>query len=54
MRVFLFPYEADAILVVNPDAVLTLPISAQRFQAIAGRNQQIGESLRAVERSQPS
>jgi hypothetical protein len=32
------PNEADAILIVNPNAVLPHPASLQRFQTIARKN----------------
>ena len=34
------PHEADAPLVVDPDAVLTRPLPLQGFQAIRRRNAQ--------------
>jgi hypothetical protein len=38
------PYEADAVLIIDADAVLPGAIAFQRFQAIAGRNAQIIDS----------
>jgi hypothetical protein len=35
------PNEANAPLLVDPNAVLSLPVAAQGFQAIAGRRPQI-------------
>jgi hypothetical protein len=35
------PSEANPELVVNPDRMLSLPVSAQRFQPIAGRHPQV-------------
>ena len=46
------PHEADAPLVVDPDAVLTRPLPLQGFQAIRRRNAQVVESLGRVEHSQ--
>lgn len=43
------PDEADAPLLVDPNAVLSLPVIAQSFQAIAGRRPQIVESLRRID-----
>jgi hypothetical protein len=39
--VFIFPSEADSILVVDPDAVLAFAISTELFQTIAGRGIEI-------------
>src|SRR3982751_5454301 len=38
--------EANPVLVVNPDAVLPFAIATQRFQAVAGRDKQIGNCFR--------
>jgi len=35
------PHEADAVLVVNANAVLAFSISDQSFEPIAGRNSQL-------------
>jgi len=43
-----FPAEADPPLIVDPDAVLTLPIPGQLFEVIPGRNSQIGQSIGGV------
>jgi hypothetical protein len=37
------PYEADSVLVVDPDAALSCPVTLERFQSIAGENRQIRE-----------
>jgi len=37
------PYEADAPLVIDPDAVLTDAIAFQSFEPISGRNPQVIE-----------
>jgi hypothetical protein len=42
------PYEADAILIVDADAVLSFPITMQRFQSVARRHTQVGKLLRSV------
>ena len=44
--------EANAVLVIDPDAVLAFPVAAQCFQAVARRDQQIGDGLSGVQRSQ--
>ena len=44
--------EANAVLVVDPDAVLPLAVAAQRFQTVARRDEQVGDCLRCVERGQ--
>jgi hypothetical protein len=38
------PHEAQAELVVDPNAMLTVPITAQPFQPVTGRNSQILQS----------
>lgn len=35
------PHEADAVLIVDPNAVLSLSVAAQRFKAISRRYSQI-------------
>ena len=46
------PFEANAPLVVDPNAVLTGAVSAQSFQSIGRRHAQILQGLRPVEHSQ--
>ena len=41
MGVPVTPDEADAILIVDPDAVLALPIASKRLKAIAWKDGQI-------------
>ena len=43
------PSEADPILVVDPDAVLTLTVSPERLQAIARWYSQVVQDLGLVE-----
>ena len=43
-----FPAEAYPPPIVDPDAVLALPIPGQLFKAIPGRNSQIGQSIGGV------
>jgi hypothetical protein len=32
-----FPHETDAVLIVDPNAMLSLSIAAQRFKAVSRR-----------------
>jgi hypothetical protein len=48
------PTEADAPLVVDPDAVLPHPVPSQRLKPIAWRDPQIVEPDRCVEQLQLS
>ena len=48
----LLPDEADAPLVVDPDAVLACALPPQRFQPICRRNAQVIEAVRSVEHPQ--
>jgi hypothetical protein len=50
----LFPGKADTILIVDSDAVLSLAVSRQGFQVVAGRDLKIGQSQRIVQGQQPS
>jgi hypothetical protein len=43
------PSEADPPLVVDPDGVLTLPITAESFQPVPRRNPQIIQARRGVQ-----
>ena len=43
------PYEANAPLIIDADAVLTLSIIFQRLKVVAGRGLQEGQCLRRVE-----
>jgi hypothetical protein len=43
------PHEADAPLVVDPNAVLTRPIASQHFEAIAWRCCQIAWCLSVMQ-----
>jgi len=49
MCILLLPGEADPILIIDSDAVLTLPIAVKGFQSVARRNQKIGERLRTIQ-----
>jgi hypothetical protein len=50
---FLFPFEADSELVIDPDAVLTCPIARERLQAITAKCGEIRKRLGGVEADQP-
>ena len=39
--ILLFPAEADAVLIVDPDAVLPFAISFERFQPVSGKQGQV-------------
>jgi len=49
LRIAVFPGEADAPLIINPNAVLPGPVAFQGFQTISGRHAHIIQSFRAVE-----
>jgi hypothetical protein len=41
IRILVLPPEAQAPLLIDADAVLTLPISLQRFELIGGRDHKV-------------
>jgi hypothetical protein len=43
------PCEADSVLVVDPDAVLSCSVTLERFQVIARENRQIREQKSSME-----
>src|SRR5208282_5364908 len=43
------PYEANSVLIVDSNAVLTLTIAAQFLQPVSGRNLQVVQSYGAIE-----
>src|SRR5437870_117287 len=43
------PFEADPPLIIDPDAVLTLSISAQRFEPVPGQRREIPQRRRRLE-----
>jgi hypothetical protein len=47
-RVPVFPTEADPPSLVDPDAVLTLPVPFQNFEMVAGRHHQVPENARPM------
>jgi hypothetical protein len=49
VSVALSPLETDAPLIVDSDAVLTLTVTVQFLQAIAGRDTQVLQRLRVVQ-----
>ncbi len=51
-RAFRSPNEADPELVVDPDRMSPLPITRQRFKAIAWRRPQVAQITRGVEVAQ--
>lgn len=48
-RIAVFPSEADAPLLIDPDAVLTFAVTLERFQLIRGWDREISKVDRAVE-----
>src|SRR3954469_10030283 len=42
----IWPFKTDAPLIVDPDAVLPLPIALQRFEPVAGQRRQIMKNVR--------
>jgi len=43
------PLEADSVLVVDPNAMLSPTISLERFEAIRGRDSQVLKSLGSIQ-----
>ena len=48
-RVAICPHKAEAVLIVDANAVLPLPVSFERFQVVAGERGQILHGFRFVE-----
>jgi hypothetical protein len=48
MRIGIFPSEADAPLIVDPNTVLAFAVSAQGFELIAWRYHQVFQRTRAM------
>ena len=42
------PMEADSILIVDPDAVLSLPTATKPLKAVSGRNRKLANIANAV------
>ena len=53
-RLVVAPNKTDPPLVVGADAMLTLPVTVQRFQAIAGRHSKIVQQCGRFDRQQLS
>lgn len=49
VSVAIFPNEANAPLIINANAMLTLAVASQRFQAVARGSQQVLERSRSME-----
>ena len=47
-RALFSPAEADAVLIVDADAVLSLPVSGQHLQPVARRHPQILKRSRRI------
>ena len=43
------PYEADAVLVIDPDAVLAFTVTYQRFEAVARRHCEVTDLVSRVD-----
>jgi hypothetical protein len=46
------PYEADAILIIDPDTVLAFALSVQRLQPVSGRHAQIIQRHRSMQQEE--
>jgi hypothetical protein len=46
------PNEADPVLVIDPDAVVTAPISLQRLKPVSRRNPEIDQDACGIQRIQ--
>jgi len=49
VRVTVTPGEADAVLIVDPDAVLPVAITRERFKVVAGKRTQVAKAPRSVQ-----
>jgi hypothetical protein len=47
-RITVVPNETETILIVDSDAVLTLPIAPQSFKVISGKDRQVAQSMGRV------
>ncbi|SRR6266571_9573729 len=52
VRISVHPFETDSPLLVDADAVLSLPVAFQRFQPVSRWNPQIFEANRRVQELQ--
>lgn len=48
------PYEADPVLVVDPNAMLPFSVTFESFQAIAGKNRRVRKGVSSVDLDEPS
>lgn len=53
VRIFILPNKADAVLVVDPDALLSFAVALERLQPVARRHFQIVQLDGGVENGQP-
>jgi hypothetical protein len=51
-RVAVIPVEADPPLIIDPDAMLTLPISREFFQAIPRRHFEVAQRISRVQQEE--
>jgi hypothetical protein len=49
IRTSVLPHEADPPLVIDPDAVLTSPVTFESFKPIAGRDSEVFEISRGMQ-----
>ena len=49
LRVSILPREADAVLVIDPDAVLPAPVSTKGLEVVARERSQVVEPCRGVQ-----
>ena len=52
--VTVFPTEADTVLIVNADAIVSSTIAFQCFQPVRRRRCQVSKLIRAIDLHQPS
>jgi len=52
MGVAVSPHETDSILIVDPDAMLALPISTKGLEVVARKGTEVAESLGCVQLKQ--
>jgi hypothetical protein len=52
--IWLLPVEANPVLLIDPDGILTLSILRKQLQLVAGEDSQIGQHLRRIDLQQLS
>src|SRR5262245_25534327 len=52
VRVPVYPTKTDSPLIVNANTVLSVPITTQAFQPVAGRDAKIHQRFRSIEQKQ--